>query len=154
MESLLAICLAKNLRITAAESCTGGMVCAALTDLAGSSAIFERGFVTYANAAKSDMLGVSTQILTEFGAVSQETAAQMALGAKSAAKADIAVAISGIAGPGGSDHKPEGRVCFAIADATGCRATTIEFGAMGRANVRQAARNHALDLLLGAATRA
>ena len=153
MEELLTLCLAKGLKITAAESCTGGMVVAALTDLAGSSAIFERGFVTYSNQAKVEMLGVSAETLDKFGAVSEQVVLEMAQGAKNQAKADIAIAISGIAGPGGSDHKPEGRVCFAICRQNKNVAQTIEFTALGRPNVRAAARDHALGLLLNAAIR-
>ncbi len=129
------------------------MVAAALTDIAGSSAIFERGFVTYSNAAKSDMLGVAPETLAASGAVSEEVAREMAEGARSRAGAELAVAISGIAGPGGSEHKPEGRVCYALADAQGCQTQTIEHGALGRALVRAAARDHALTLLLGALQR-
>ncbi|SMX28736.1 Nicotinamide-nucleotide amidohydrolase PncC [Pelagimonas phthalicica] len=141
---------AQGKTVTCAESCTGGMVAAALTDIAGSSAIFERGFVTYSNTAKQDMLGVLPDTLQTFGAVSEEVAREMANGARQAAKSDIAVAISGIAGPGGSEHKPEGRVCFALATAQGTHTETIEFGALGRAQVRNKAKDHALSLILSA----
>ncbi|MCP9482081.1 CinA family protein [Shimia sp. CNT1-13L.2] len=144
---LLDLCKAKGLRIATAESCTGGMVAVALTDVAGSSAVFERGFVTYTNTAKTEMLGVREATLAEVGAVSEEVAREMALGALVNSDADIAVSITGIAGPGGSEFKPEGRVCFGIADKTGCTTETIEFGALGRTEVRMAARNHALQLL-------
>lgn len=147
---LLKAARAKRATVTAAESCTGGMVAAAITDVAGSSEIFERGFVTYSNAAKQEMLGVTSNALDTHGAVSEEVARQMAEGARVAAQADLAVAISGIAGPGGSEHKPEGRVCFALATANGTASETVEFGAMGRAKVRAAARDHALNLLLTA----
>ncbi len=133
--------------IATAESCTGGMVAAALTDIPGSSAVVDRGFVTYTNAAKSEMLGVSSAALDAHGAVSEEVAAEMATGALAHAHAQIAVSITGIAGPGGSDHKPEGRVCFGIATPHGTRAETVEFGALGRDRVRAAARDHALNLL-------
>ncbi|WGW03124.1 CinA family protein [Tropicibacter oceani] len=136
--------------ITCAESCTGGKVSAALTDVAGSSAIFERGFVTYSNRAKQDMLGVAAGTLEAYGAVSEEVAREMAQGALSRAQADVAVAISGIAGPGGSDFKPEGRVCYALATADGVTSETVEHGALGRANVRNAATQHALNLILSA----
>ncbi|MBY6119412.1 CinA family protein [Mameliella alba] len=136
--------------ITTAESCTGGMVAAALTDIAGSSAVFERGFVTYSNAAKTEMLGVLPATLEAHGAVSEEVVREMALGARAAARADVAVAISGIAGPGGSEFKPEGRVCYGLASATGVITETIEHGAIGRAEVRAAATKHALDLILSA----
>lgn len=138
----------RGVMIATAESCTGGMVAAALTDLPGSSAVFERGFITYSNAAKMDMLGVSAATLAQFGAVSEQVAAEMALGALAHSQAQIAVSITGIAGPGGSDHKPEGRVCFAIATPSGVQPVTIEFGALGRDKVRFAAQEHALILLL------
>lgn len=138
---------ALGLQITCAESCTGGMVTAALTDVPGSSAMFERGFVTYSNVAKSEMLGVSPDTLADHGAVSEQVTREMALGALQAAGADIAVAISGIAGPGGSEHKPEGRVCYGLATAQGVVTETVEHGALGRARVRQAARDHALALI-------
>ena len=134
--------------ITTAESCTGGMVSAALTDIAGSSAVFERGFVTYSNQAKTDMLGVRAATLEAVGAVSEEVAREMAEGARRSAGAALAVSITGIAGPGGSEHKPEGRVCFGLASTQDTFVETIEFGALGRENVRLAARDHALSLLL------
>lgn len=147
-DDILAAARAANATVTCAESCTGGMVAAAITDVAGSSAIFERGFVTYSNQAKTDMLGVRQARLDAFGAVSEEVARDMAEGALRAAGANVAVSISGIAGPGGSEFKPEGRVCFALATATGTTSETIEFGALGRAEVRRSARDHALTLIL------
>jgi nicotinamide-nucleotide amidase len=148
--ALLERAIARGVMITCAESCTGGMVAAALTDLPGSSAMFDRGFVTYTNDAKIDLLGVSSETLDQFGAVSEQVAREMARGALAHSKADIAVSITGIAGPGGSEHKPEGRVCFAIATADHVDAHTQEFGALGRGKVRLAARDHALSLLLAA----
>ncbi|WP_424970075.1 CinA family protein [Dinoroseobacter sp. S76] len=149
---LITLCTARGLTVTCAESCTGGMVAAAITDIAGSSAMFERGFVTYSNPAKTEMLGVSPARLDAHGAVSEEVAAEMTTGALAAAGASLAVAITGIAGPGGSEFKPEGRVCFGIIGPnTALRTETVEFGALGRAQVRQAARDHALGLLLAAA---
>jgi nicotinamide-nucleotide amidase len=140
-----------GLRIAVAESCTGGMVSAALTDVPGSSDVFERGFVTYSNAAKVEMLGVLPKTLADHGAVSEEVALEMAEGALARSKADLAVSVTGIAGPGGSEFKPEGRVCFAVAR-TGqpTTAETVEFGALGRAKVRKAATEHALGLLVAA----
>ena len=149
-QQILEGAVAKGLTVTAAESCTGGMVSAAITDIAGSSAIFERGFVTYSNRAKQDMLGVRAETLAAVGAVSEEVVREMAEGARAAAGADIAVAISGIAGPGGSEFKPEGRVCFALATTRLTRVETVEYGAPGRAEVRQRARDHALSLILDA----
>jgi nicotinamide-nucleotide amidase len=137
-----------GLRIATAESCTGGMLAAALTDVAGSSDVFERGYVTYSNTAKVEMLGVSTDTLAAHGAVSEAVAREMALGALARSGAGLAVAITGIAGPGGSEHKPEGRVCFGVARlGEPARAETVEFGALGRDKVRRAATEHALALL-------
>lgn len=149
--TVLAGARARGWRIATAESCTGGMVAAALTDLAGASDVFDRGYVTYSNAAKVQMLGVQQQTLADHGAVSEEVAAEMALGALRGAGADLAVSVTGIAGPGGSAFKPEGRVCFGLALRDGaCRTETREFGAIGRGKVRQAARDHALALLAAA----
>ena len=134
--------------VACAESCTGGMVAAALTDLPGSSALLDRGFVTYTNAAKVAMLGVSEVTLAQWVAVSEQVAEEMATGALAHSEAQIAVSITGNAGPGGSEHKPEGRVCFGLATAAGVQTETIEFGAQGRGTVRPAARDHALGLLL------
>ncbi|MEH6644974.1 CinA family protein [Sulfitobacter sp.] len=145
---ILAAATAGGVKIATAESCTGGMVAAALTDLAGSSDVFERGFVTYSNAAKEELLGVCPGTLAQFGAVSEEVAAEMATGALKNSQAQVAVSITGIAGPGGSEHKPEGRVCFAITNPEGASRMTVEFGALGRDKVRLAARDHALGLLL------
>lgn len=141
----------QGLRIATAESCTGGMVSAALTRIPGSSDVFEAGFVTYSNAAKIAMLRVSAATLEQFGAVSEPVAREMALGALAGSGANLAVSITGIAGPGGSDFKPEGRVCFAVAmNGRDCTTETIEFGALGRDHVRAAARDYALTLLAGA----
>jgi nicotinamide-nucleotide amidase len=134
--------------IATAESCTGGMISAAITDIAGSSAIFDRGFVTYSNAAKMAMLGVRIDTLAQYGAVSEQTAQEMARGALAHSDATLAVATTGIAGPGGSDHKPEGRVCFALATNDTVISETIEFTALGRDRVRHAATLHALGLIL------
>lgn len=146
--AILAAAVARGATIATAESCTGGMVAAALTDIAGSSAAFDRGFVTYSNAAKTAMLGVRPETLAAHGAVSEPVAREMAEGARAASGATIAVAITGIAGPGGSGSKPEGRVCFALAAAgRPTRSETVEFGAIGRANVRAASTRHALRLI-------
>ena len=141
---------ARGVMIATAESCTGGLVAAALTDIPGSSDVVERGFVTYSNAAKVELLGVSDDDLSRFGAVSEQVALAMAQGALARSHAGLAVSTTGIAGPGGSEHKPEGRVCFAIATPQGARAETVEFGAIGRAQVRRAATGHALRMLLAA----
>ncbi len=150
-EALLAAARETGDRIATAESCTGGMIGAAITDVAGSSDVFDRGFITYSNAAKTAMLGVDPWLIATHGAVSEEVARAMAEGALDRSLASIAVAVTGIAGPGGSESKPEGRVCFGLA-ATGrrTRTATVEFGALGRAAVRRATVDHALDLLISA----
>ncbi len=127
-------------KLATAESCTGGLIAAALTDVAGSSDVFDRGFVTYSNAAKTEMLGVRPATLKAHGAVSEPVAAEMAQGALDHSQAQIAVSVTGIAGPGGSDHKPEGRVCFGLANGHDVVTETREFGPLGRAAVR--ARRH------------
>jgi len=150
-EALLALARSRGAKIATAESCTGGLIAGAITDIAGSSDIFDRGFVTYSNAAKTDMLGVRITTLQQFGAVSEEVAREMAEGALARSAADLAVSVTGIAGPGGSEHKPEGRVCFGLA-ATGAetRTETVDFGPLGRAEVRRATVGHALHLLVQA----
>lgn len=137
--------------VATAESCTGGLIAGAITDVAGSSVMFDRGFVTYSNAAKVAMLGVAEAALAAHGAVSAEVARQMAAGALQRSGATLAVAVTGIAGPGGAEHKPEGRVWFGLA-AQGQRVVVevVEFGAIGRARVRAATVDHALRLLLAA----
>lgn len=153
-ERLLALARARGARIATAESCTGGMIAAAITDVAGSSDIFDRGFVTYSNAAKVAMLGVAEQTLAAHGAVSEPVAREMAEGALARSAAGLAVSVTGIAGPGGSEFKPEGRVCFGLAEAgRPTRTETVEFGAPGRASVRRAATGHALALLIAALER-
>lgn len=142
---------AKGVMIATAESCTGGLISAALTDIAGSSDVFDRGFVTYSNAAKRDLLGIRQCTLDAYGAVSEEIAREMAEGALARSAAQVAVSVTGIAGPGGSEHKPEGRVCFGLArTGQATTAETMDFGPLGRANVRAATVAHALALLLDA----
>jgi len=140
-------------RLAVAESCTGGLVSAALTEIAGSSATFEGGFVTYSNAQKTAMLGVSPDVLDTFGAVSIATAWAMAQGALSRSDADVAVSITGIAGPdGGSEMKPVGTVVFARAergeDSENIVADLRRFDDTGRGNIRVQAALCALELLL------
>ena len=136
-----------KVKITCAESCTGGMISVALTDIAGCSTIFEQGFITYSNTAKIKILGVSQATLQKYGAVSEPVVEEMAMGALVTANADIAVSVSGIAGPGRSDFKPEGRVCFGLKSSDVAHSETVEFGAIGRAEIRKAATNHALKLI-------
>jgi nicotinamide-nucleotide amidase len=127
------------------------MISAALTDVAGSSDVFDRGFVTYSNEAKMQMLGVRHATLEVHGAVSEEVAREMAEGALDHSTATLAVSVTGIAGPGGSEFKPEGRVCFGLSQVgRETRVETVEFGALGRAGVRQSTVAHALGLLAGA----
>ncbi len=148
--ALLDLCRMRKLTIATAESCTGGLVAGALTDIPGSSDVIDRGFVTYSNDAKRAMLGVKTTTLATFGAVSKETATAMAIGALEKAGVDLAVSITGIAGPGGATPgKPVGLVHFAVAARDGrilhreCR-----FGAIGRTTVRQRSVVEALRMLM------
>ncbi|KAF0677482.1 CinA family protein [Profundibacterium mesophilum] len=134
--------------IATAESCTGGLVAASLTAIPGSSASVECGFVTYSNRAKQEMLDVPAALIGAHGAVSEPVARSMAEGAAARSGAGICISVTGIAGPGGSEFKPEGRVCFGISVAGGAaRAVTVEFGALGRDAVREAACAHALHLI-------
>ncbi|MGY6549282.1 MAG: CinA family protein [Roseinatronobacter sp.] len=146
-QALLDLARARGIRLAAAESCTGGMIMAALTDIPGASAVVDRGFVTYSNAAKEQMLGVDPATLAAHGAVSEAVASEMARGALARSQAGLAVAVTGIAGPGGSEHKPEGRVCFGLAMPGMVRTETVDFGALGRDAVRRATVNHALAVM-------
>jgi nicotinamide-nucleotide amidase len=151
--ALLEKCRAKSLKIATAESCTGGLVAALLTEIAGSSDVFERGFVTYSNAAKNQLLGVSESLIDVCGAVSPEVARAMADGALTHSKADIAVSITGVAGPGGGTAlKPVGLVQFGCARRMSpIRNEERSFGDLGRARVRMASVDVALQLLEEAA---
>ena len=148
---LLELCSAQHLTLATAESCTGGMLGAAITEIPGSSEAYLGGFITYSNQAKRHLLQVSAATLEAHGAVSEPVAAQMTEGARRALGASLAMSVTGIAGPGGSEHKPEGRVCFGLAHAGGVATETVDFGALGRAQVRAAATQHALELLVKAA---
>lgn len=140
---------ARSLQLACAESCTGGLVAATVTATAGSSAWFERGFVTYSNAAKQEMLGVPTDILERHGAVSEATVRAMAAGAIAHAHAQVAIAISGIAGPtGATEGKPAGTVCFAWALPGSAVATETRHFPGDRDAVRRQAAIHALNGLL------
>jgi nicotinamide-nucleotide amidase len=140
---------ARHLKLATAESCTGGLVAAAITDIAGSSDVFDRGFVTYSNEAKTEMLGVPSDLIAKHGAVSREVAEAMALGALAHSRADIAISVTGIAGPlGGSSEKPVGLVHFACARRGQLVAAIMkEFPASSREAVRTAARDRALELI-------
>ena len=145
---LVATLLSNGQMLATAESCTGGMVAACVTDVAGSSAVFDRGFVTYSNAAKNEMLGVPKKLLETFGAVSEQVALSMAEGAISHSAATIAIAITGIAGPtGGSETKPVGLVHFAVTRRRGKAIADKQIFEGNRAQVRAQARDHALQML-------
>ena len=139
--------ISKNM-IASAESCTGGMLSSAITEIPGSSAIFECGFVTYSNNSKIELLSINKDTLNSYGAVSEEVAGEMAVGAINNSKASLAISITGIAGPGGSNVKPEGMVCFSIAFENEIKLTeTKKWGALGRNIIRQKATLHGLRLL-------
>ncbi|MER9139906.1 CinA family protein [Mesorhizobium sp. M0830] len=150
--ALLQACLKRGIMLATAESCTGGMIIAALTDIAGSSAVVERGFITYSNEAKMDMLGVSAATLETYGAVSRETAIEMAKGALARSRAGLALAVTGIAGPGGgSTEKPVGLVWFCVG--LGGQAVTVQrkiFADKGRDFIRRETVRHSLELGLRA----
>ena len=150
---LVNLCIARKLTIATAESCTGGLVAGAITEVPGSSAVLDRGFVTYSNDAKQQMLGVSAETLRDYGAVSRQTAEAMAQGALAKAKTDLAVSITGIAGPGGgSTDKPVGLVHFGAATRSG---TTMHVrkifrgdnGDLSRAEIRHKSVLQALAML-------
>jgi nicotinamide-nucleotide amidase len=146
---LLDLCRARGVRVATAESCTGGLVAAALTEIAGSSDVVERGFVTYSNEAKHEMLGVPAATLKRHGAVSEQTALAMATGALKHSNANLSVSITGIAGPGGgSKAKPVGLVHFAAASRDGRQVAKQRlFGKIGRRQVRLRSVAQALALL-------
>lgn len=151
-ENLVALLRARELTCATAESCTGGGVGSAITSVPGSSAVFSGGVISYSNEVKNRVLGVSQETLNTVGAVSSETAIQMARGARELMRADIAVSITGIAGPdGGSEEKPVGLVWFGIASEAGERAEKAIFRG-DRARIREQAVIHALGMLTIAAT--
>ncbi|MBU1306120.1 MAG: CinA family protein [Alphaproteobacteria bacterium] len=135
--------------IVTAESCTGGMIAGALTDVPGSSAAFYGGFITYADAAKSRMIHVQPRLIRDYGAVSNQVARAMADGARNTAHADYAVAVTGIAGPdGGTDKKPVGLVYVAVSSELATVVIEHRFGDLGRDEIRKASVNAALDLVI------
>jgi len=147
VERLAGLLLARNWLLCTAESCTGGLIAAACTDLAGSSNWFERGFVTYSNVAKTELLGVDARLIEQHGAVSEAVARAMAAGALAHSHAQVAVAVTGVAGPGGgSADKPVGTVWFGFA-LPGCFSGELRHFAGDRAAVRQATVLHALNRL-------
>jgi nicotinamide-nucleotide amidase len=151
--ALIDRCRARGVKVATAESCTGGLITGLLTEIPGSSAVVERGFVVYSNEAKQELLRVSAATIRRRGAVSEETARAMAEGALAASRADITVSVTGVAGPdGGTAEKPVGLVHFACARRDGATvAREARFGDIGRANVRLASVRVALELLEAAA---
>jgi nicotinamide-nucleotide amidase len=150
-EQLVITLRSNGWKLATAESCTGGLVAAAVTDIAGSSDVFDRGFVTYSNAAKSELLDVPTTLIETYGAVSEPVARAMAEGALRNSKADVAVAVTGIAGPGGGSlEKPVGLVHFACATKSETHHVEKRFCALSRSAIRAAAVEFALQLVLDA----
>ena len=152
-QTLASMLIARDWKIALAESCTGGLVCATLTDLAGSSAWFERGYVTYSNEAKTECLGVPAELIESFGAVSEQVANAMATGAQQASGANVAISITGIAGPsGGSLEKPVGTVCFGWAIQSSSTESRIISKTMhfdgDRSAIREQAKEYALSELI------
>ncbi len=147
-KTLAQILLSRNWTVSLAESCTGGLVCATLTELAGSSEWFERGYITYSNEAKTECLNVSAQLIQSHGAVSEQVAKAMAEGARIHSRSDVAISITGIAGPtGGSAEKPVGTVCFGWATDNQTLTKTMCFDG-DRQAVRQQATEFALTELI------
>lgn len=154
-QSVIAECRKKEKMIVTAESCTGGLVAGALTEIAGASAVLERGFVTYSNEAKSDMIHVPAELIARYGAVSAQVASAMAMGALQNSRAHLSIAITGIAGPdGGSAEKPVGLVHFALSwrstsssPIAGTKNAQALFGPLTRSAIRTAALLKALELL-------
>lgn len=148
VEELTLLLLDENMMLATAESCTGGLIAAAITDRAGSSAVFDRGFITYTNESKSELIGVKKETLDQYGAVSENTAKEMAEGALKNSRAHIAVSVTGIAGPsGGTDKKPVGLVYIGIATKDGVTAHKNNFDG-DRTSIRQATVEKALELLI------
>lgn len=147
-EQLIALLKERGWHICCAESCTGGMLSSTLVNVVGASDVLDMGFITYANEAKIKLLGVDAETIKHYGVVSEQVAEQMALGAANISGAQAAVGISGIAGPGGSEHKPEGMVCFGFFLNGKTAAYTKQFGALGRQNVRTRSCEFAIDTLI------
>ena len=153
-ERVLGACRAEGLMLATAESCTGGLIAGALTEVAGSSDVVDRGFVTYSNAAKMDMLGVSADSLRSFGAVSEQVAKEMAAGAVKHSRALVTIAVTGVAGPGGgTPEKPVGTVHIAIRYGSVSLNRKLELGDIGRSEVRMETLRQALQLCLDSLNR-
>lgn len=145
---LISLCAEKSLKLAVVESCTGGLVAAAITEIAGASAVFEGGFITYSNELKIKLLGVSADLIAEFSAVSEQVAAAMAKGTLEKTGADVAIAVTGIAGPsGGTEAKPVGLVYIAIA-ANGVITVGKKLFSGNRSEIREQAVASALELCL------
>lgn len=139
----------RKMKMATAESCTAGLLSGAITDVPGASAVFYGGFITYSNAAKSRMIGVPARMIEDHGAVSAQVARAMADGARNTARTDIAVSVTGIAGPdGGSERKPVGLVYFAVATKDGTDVLEKRFGDIGREGIRKASVEAALEMVL------
>ncbi len=148
-ETLVKMLIKKGYTISFAESCTGGKMAARIIDVADASKVLNASFVTYSNEAKVKYAGVSEETLQQYGAVSEQTAGEMARGTAKANGADVAVGISGIAGPsGGTPDKPVGTVCFGYSIAGGLKTETVCFGDLGRNRVREESVNHVLQYLI------
>jgi nicotinamide-nucleotide amidase len=148
-EQVYRILLEKNMKLVTAESCTGGKIAAAITDIAGSSNVFDRGFVTYSNLAKTEQLGVSAELIGRHGAVSEPVAIAMAEGALRHSAADIAISVTGVAGPsGGTEAKPVGLVYFGYSDPSGTKSEMKLFGNLSRSEIRQQAVRFAFQFIL------
>lgn len=139
-ESFIKLASEKKVRISIAESCTGGLLMAKLTEIPGSSLVMDRGFLTYSNESKIEMLDVQKTTLLKFGAVSQETAKEMAFGAYKNSSSSLSISITGVAGPGHSENKPEGLICFGWAGKNiKNNSDSLHFGKLGRKKVRKKA---------------
>ena len=149
---LQTICINKKILISTAESCTGGALAQVITSEPGASNFFNEGFIVYSNNAKIKNLSVSPKTLQNYGAVSEEVAIEMAINCRNITNSTVSVSITGIAGPGGSENKPEGRVCFGVMFNKKIISKTIEFGAIGRENVRIKSVKYALKLLINTLT--
>lgn len=148
-KAVVAAMTAEKLSLATAESCTGGLLSGAITSVPGSSEVFYGGFITYANAAKTGMIGVPGRMIRDYGAVSSQVARAMADGARNTARTDLAVSVTGIAGPdGGTDKKPVGLVYIACATDSGTEVEEHRFGDLGRDGIRQASVEAALRLVL------
>tara|TARA_B100000700_G_C14807450_1_gene743534 strand:+ start:407 stop:901 length:495 start_codon:yes stop_codon:yes gene_type:complete len=146
---LLKLSRKNSIRISTAESCTGGQLAQELTSLAGSSKMFECGFITYSNYSKTAILGVLPETINTFGAVSENVAEEMVLGILEKSKARLCISITGIAGPSSSEFKPIGRVCFSVKYYdTKPFSETLEFGPIGREKIRLHATQHAIKMLI------